>query len=197
MLRLPLRLRRRRGWPSNASSTRAWPTYVRRPVPSSSVGSKRSVSGASLEIFTARTPSSQSSTPSWTVSYVRTCAEIHPLLSPRALHFIIRSHSIPGNRSPSQSRCNATARGTVFPEGAPSAGDPSQSEMARSLLLPPPHRLVRSLRYAVIPSPRPGRSSLRSSHPRPHFHLLRVRPNRLALRIVRTPRWTVATRRSG
>jgi hypothetical protein len=182
--------------------TRAWLTYVCRHAQSFSAGSRPNVNAVCKETTTARMPSSQSSTTSWTASSARTCAKkcpSHLRRNPQRRHNRSRSHSqlLRGRLSPFLFRCSGADHGTaVLPV-------PSQLAQSRTRHSPRhrhhPH-LALSQPYAAIPlhsMPHPDSSHPRCPHPQhlsPLFRAYPKRPHRTALHTQRIPRWIVDMR---
>jgi len=180
--------------------TRAWLISVRMLVPSFSAGSRPSSNVAYLAITTARTPSSQSSTPSWRASPATTCAEKHlnlphPVL-PCKRHFRYRPYpnrALRDHRSPFPFLFNAVDRGRArLP--------PARSRVHRSPPLRPLRRLAHSPQYAVTPLRnilQPDFSHLPLPPPRPLSHLLRAYLSHRHHMVHPQPRWIGVLRNIG
>ena len=162
-------------------------------VPSFSAGSRPSSNVACLAITTGKTPSLQSSTPSWRASPATTCAEKRlSLPCPALLRYRpYPNRALRDHRSPSPFLCNTVDRGRTR---LPSARHHSPP-------LRPHHRLAHSLQHAGIPLhnflqpgfshlplPPPRRLSLLPrAHLSHHHHMVHPQPRWIG--VLRTIGW--------
>jgi len=173
---------------------------VRMPVPSFSAGSRPSSNVACLAITTAKTPSSQSSTPSWRALPATTCAEKPLSLPCPALpyqrHLRYRPYpnrTLRDHRSPFPFLFNAVDRGRArLP--------PARSRVHRSPPLRPHHRLAHSPQYAATPlrnTLQPDFSHLPLPPPRPLSLLPRAHLSHRRHMVHPQPRWIGVLRNIG